>query len=792
MADLITEPGMFQVASEERSNLKDDFLEEIDYSENYAKRIPKEGLDMLGQYLMETISHDESVRKSQWEAKAAEGIRRLKFTMDASSGEDMPESEGSISVRFPLVKEAMTQFQARAMEEIFPPQGPVKTKLLGRKSKDRLARAKRVAGYMNYSVTSRDPEWQKGDDKMLFMLPLLGCMFKRVAPNEKLRRIESRMVRGDHIVMPYGSTGINEAPRWAYKFFEYSSDFLTKQKDGTYLNTSIVENSGEVTLSDAERTDLQEIIDEADGQEAGASYSDMDLGYEMYEVHINLDLSSEKPWEPTSSMKPFMVFVEKSTETVLGIFADWEDITDGEKGPVYDRVQHMVQYDYLPGFGAYGFGLYHMIGDLDEAASELLVTIINAGNFASAQGGLVSQQVAPNGLDINIQPGVYQSTEIPIEDLRNAFFTPDFKPPSPVLHQALVMLVDSAKSYANTTEAMTGSAQSTGPVGTMALLVEQGSKVYSGIHKRVHNSKKIEYQILYRLIKLHLAQDGYPYPLDDGEDPGIMIEDFEEDFDVEPVSDPNISSNQQRIALQQAAYQIASDNPDFIDKRETARRLLEALRVPDYDSLFVDHIGYDRPLDPGSENAFLLIGKVVKTHPDEHHEAHIAVHMHFLNSPLFQRLPEEAKQPLYVAVQSHIMYHQAYLYLQAIEAPYVNLEDPEDDESSVFTMPLRIVNEVSISQAVKLGPSPSEQIEAPQPPPTPDQIAAQMKQKAWEEEEARKQKSWEAEEARKQQEAEAEQRRKEADHLEEIRREREKMDAQQGREVEQSVRSQLS
>lgn len=748
MSNLLTEPLMFDALEEEDVEEEGPSLMEVDYEQNLAGDLDDKALRDLGVYLTEAIEQDAEVRKSEWEAKAAEGLRRLNFTLDTQSEPDIPESDGSINARFPLIKEAATQFQARSMEEIYPPQGPVKTRLQGKKSKDRIARSARVSTYLNHCVTTKDPEWYKGDDRMMMMLPLLGCMFKRVSTNTQRKRVESRVVRGDSIIMPYNGTGIMEAPRWTYKFFEYSQNFLTKQKTGTYQNVDLVTKAGEISASDAEKSDLQEAIDLADGQDDHPTFTAMDFGYEMYESHVNLDLDSDSPWEPSEDMRPYMVFVEKSTQTVLGIFADWVDVSDQED-PIYERVQHMVQYDYLPGFGAYGFGLCHMIGDLDEAASELLMSIIDAGRFASAQGGLVSQQVAPKGMDVDIIPGVYKATDIAVEDLGKAFFTPDFKPPAPVLHNVLLLLIESGRSYTNTTEAMTGSATSTGPVGTMALLVEQGSKVYSGIHKRLHKAKEVEYKILFREIELHFVEEGYPYPLEDDEDPMIMIEDFDDDYDVIPVSDPNIASNQQRIALAQAAYQIAKDNPDIFDIEEASRRMLEALRVPDFESLYREDLGYDKPLDPASENAFILIGKIVKTHPDEHHIAHVAVHTQFLGSDLYEKLPEEAKQPLYVAMMSHIMFHHAYLYLESIGAPRVNLEDPNDEDATVFDATTEEVNMISEEQMQKMTP-PGDMPEAPAPRPTPEQVAEQQKQQMFEADEERKQLSWEREEKRKQ------------------------------------------
>lgn len=744
----------FSAFGSEPEETLEPFPREVEFDENLAETLDDNTLRDLGTYLIEVVKSDEQVRNTQWNAKVAQGIRRLNFTIDPDKPDAIPESEGSINVRYPLIKEGITQFQARAMEEIFPPQGPVKTKIQGKKSKARIARAKRVQENLNYQVTTLDTGWQLSDDKMMMLLPLFGCMFKRVTHDRQYRRNISRTVRGDAIIMPYEIDGIHDTPRWAYKYFEYEQDFLTNQQTGQYVMADINTLSAAMSDPETENTDIDEAIDEIDGTETPIASLDVDRGFHMYEVHCDLDLDQEsEPWKATATMKPYMIFVEQETKMVFGVYPDWED-----EDETYERLNHLIQYDFLPGFGAYGIGLYHMIGDLDEAAGALLVSLIDAGEFSSAQGGLVSKDVAPNGMSIDIKKGVYKATDIPVENLQGAFFTPNFSPPAPVLHQLLTTIIEAAKSYSNTTEAMTGTGSTTGPVGTMALLVEQGSKVYSGIHKRTHNSKKQEYQALYDLTYKHLAAEGYPYPLEDDEDPSIMYEDFEDDLDVLPVSDPNIASNQQRIALAQATYQMATEQPELYDSKEVNRRLLEAMRVPDYESLFADATVNEKAMDPATENAMFLVNNRVQTYPDDHHQAHVAVHNAFLTSPIVSNLLPEQMQVVFMTMQQHILFHQAYLYLQQIGAPPINLEEPDDSEEDLEMIPPELIQQISAAQAQKVGP-PRGEPQAPEPPPTPEQQLAAQKQQEFEEEEKRKQQSWQAEEQRKQAEFQEEMKR---------------------------------
>ena len=540
------------------------------------------------------------------------------------------------------------------------------------------------------------------------------------------------------------------------------------------LSSDDVPDVASVSRSDPELlTETGAEVDEIDAVEDISYGSGPDPaadGYNILEGYVGLDFSEETPCSASGHQVPFKVLIERDSNTILAIYADWdieEDLPElVEKESEYpqalspevgleedatfrepenyqevldtldellqdfrpERLEHIVQYNFLPGFGSMGIGLIHAVGDLDDAATDLLQTISTAGKFASTQGGFVSNQVGHKGTILTTSPGIYEPIDLSPEELNKAFYTPPFRDPAASLYQVLGMVIEAGKSYTSTTEALTGDAPSTGPVGTMSLLVEQGSKVYSGIHKRIHNVKRVEYEILHRLTRTWLAEDGYPYPLEDGSEPEVMWDDFNAGLAILPVSDPNISSGQQKIANAQALLELANTHPELFNIYEANRRMLEALRVPDINAVLIDPEEFSQPADPASENAIALVGRPLKVHPAENHQAHIVVHEALKADQSVVQLPEEILGPLLMSIDNHVAIHRAYDYLarMGVQPDMLPFLEASPGQDPLPDLPVQMLNQVAQQQAqLVANVDMNGQVQPPQPPPTPEQIKMQ-------------------------------------------------------------------
>ena len=344
---------------------------------------------------------------------------------------------------------------------------------------------------------------------------------------------------------------------------------------------------------------------------------------------------------------------------VLAIRRNWK-----EDDPLKRKRTYFIHYKYLPGLGFYGFGLIQMIGGLQHASTGALRALLDSAAFANLNGGFRAKGARIEGGDITVSPGEWVEVEAYGDDLRKSFIPLPFKEPSPTLLQLLGVLTESGRRFASIADAMIGDSAGSGPVGTTIALIEQGSKVFSAIHKRLHQAQGREFKLIYELNGEYL-DDEYPYDVI-GEKKIIRRKDFSEAIDVIPVSDPNIFSQAQRIALAQTGLQLAQSSPNIINVKEATLRFLQALNVPEYNELMIEDEETPRR-DPVSENMALLNGKPIKVFEDQDHQAHIIVHQQFINDPRFGGNPQ-AKEVLYPSMMAHIGQHMAYLYQQQMQA----------------------------------------------------------------------------------------------------------------------------
>ena len=628
---------------QEQTEKQEEAFESNHYS-NLAEELPDQEINLIGKELVRAYEDDKSSRKN-WEDQYAKGLRMLGVVVE----DRQDPFPGASGVHHPLLAEAATQFQARAIAEIFPAGGPVKTQVIGKITDKKLDQSQRVQDFMNFQITQEIPDYFNELDQMLFYLALAGSAFKKVYFDNTLDRICSKFVPAEEFVISMENTDLETAERYTQVMKLTRNDIRKHQVSGYYKD---------IPLSKAETTpgaNDGDMVDQTLQRLEGMTPSMADKIHTVLEVHTNLDLGEDK----NELALPYIVTIDLDSQKVLSIRRNWK-----EEDSLRRKRTYFIHYKYLPGLGFYGFGLIQMIGGLQHASTGALRALLDSAAFANLNGGFRAKGARIEGGDITVSPGEWVEVEAYGDDLRKSFIPLPFKEPSPTLLQLLGVLTESGRRFASIADAMIGDSAGSGPVGTTIALIEQGSKVYSAIHKRIHQAQGREFRLIYELNGEYLDEE-YSFEVI-GENKKIRRKDFTASISVVPVSDPNIFSQAQRIALAQTGMQLAQASPDIIDVKEATRRFLQALNIPDYLDLMIEDEDTPRR-DPVSENMALLNGKPIQVFEDQDHQAHIQVHSQFINDPRFGGNPE-AKERLYPAMLAHIGQHMAFLYQQQMQA----------------------------------------------------------------------------------------------------------------------------
>ena len=646
----------------------------IPHGANLADHMPEGELDELGQRLHDYYSADDQSR-SEWFETFKTGLERLGIYRG-----DNASDAGVQTVTHPLMIEAATQFQARAMAELFPPDGPVKTKVVGFQSKDKLEQARRVEDYMNYQLTIEDRAYYDEQDKKFFRLALSGCEFDKQYYCPVERRVLSRWVSSDDFVMPYSCSGLLSAPRVTHRIKLSHSQYRRSVAAQMYRDVCECDESLVDPTDDIAKSKTGEIIADITGERIQGAVDDTDKVHVLGEMHVDLDLPGFEYEFPL----PYIVTFDLGTKRILSIYRNWR-----EGDELFKRRVWFTQKNMMPGLGAYGFGLIHCIGNLADAATDILRILIDSGAFSSLSGGFKSKDAKTKG-EISVEPGQWVDTEMSADELSRAFFPLPFKEPSAVLASLLGTLTELGQRFSATTDTMVGDAANSGPVGTTVALIEQGSKVMSGIHKRLHKALGDEL--------LHIAElngewlpEMYPYQV--AGEQSVLRQDFDGRVDVIPVSDPNIFSSAQRIAMAQTALQLAQSMPDLADRRTAAINLLDAVRFPDPEKIFPKPADAQRA-DPTTEGVMVMLGRPIKPFLDQAHDAHLMIH---------QLQMQQMQGPMAAALQAHIQQHMAMMsYMQMAQMgmplPPLNF-DAESNEPMIPELPPEVENQIAMQSA---------------------------------------------------------------------------------------------
>ena len=572
------------------------------FDSNLVNFISDDDLDKIGSDLINAYSMDKDSRK-EWEDTYTKGLDQLGLKIE----ERTQPWNGACGVFHPMLSEAIIRFQSQAISEIFPAQGPVKAKIVGKITDEKSKQASRVEDYMNYLLTHEMSEYRTETEKLLFSLPLAGSAFRKIYYDPNLDRPSGIFVPSEDVVVNYGASDLETCERATHVMRKSANDVRKMQVSGFYRDIELSE-------SQSSYSDITEKYDELSGEMQSGSY---DQRHTILEMQVNLDLPGFEDMKngiATGIQLPYVVTLEYPSGKILSIRRNYYKDDEQKK-----KRSHFVHYQYLPGLGFYGFGLIHMIGGLAKSATSLLRQLVDAGTLSNLPGGLKARGLRIKGDDTPIMPGEFRDVDVPggaIKD--NITFLP-YKEPSPTLYQLLQNIVEEGRRFASISDMKISDMNNQAPVGTTLALLERNMKVMSAVQARLHASMKKEFNILVGIIK-DFGNPSYPYEVSDEE--FIKSEDFDDRVDVLPVSDPNAATMAQRIMQYQAAFQLAQSAPQMYDMEELHRQMLEVLGIQDVDNIVPESDDID-PVDPVSAVQNIINNKPVKAFEHQDHDAHI-------------------------------------------------------------------------------------------------------------------------------------------------------------------------
>ena len=608
--------------------------ENDDFYANLAEEIPERELGRIAGELLGEFEANKAGRQD-WEDAYANGLELLGFNYE----ERTQPFRGASGVTHPLLAEAATQFQAQAFNELLPASGPVRTAIMGSETREKQAQAQRVRHFMNYYITNVMEDYTPDMDQMLFYLPLAGSTFKKVYYDETLGRAVSKFIPAENLIVPYETADLDTCPNITQVVRMSLNDLRKKQVAGFYLDVPVIP-------AQAEMDSVGDELDRIDG----VSPTQIDYDCTILECHVDLDLEGyedlDDDGEPTGIKVPYVVTISQDNGQVLAIRRNYREDDELKR-----KIQYFVHYKFLPGFGFYGLGLIHTIGGLSRTATAALRQLIDAGTLSNLPAGFKARGLRIRDDDDPLQPGEFRDVDAPGGAIRDSLMPLPFKGPDQTLFNLLGFVVQAGQRFATITDMKVGDGNQQAAVGTTIAMLEQGSRVMSAVHKRLHNAMRIEFRILARVMSESLPQE-YPYSVE-GADATVMKTDFDDRVDIIPVSDPNVFSQAQRIALAQTKLQLAGAAPEMHNMYEVYRDMYDALGVRDVDRI-MRRIPDDEPTpkDPAQENIDAMDMIPLKAFEGQEHQAHIMAHMVFGSTPMVGGMPAIA-----MALQKHIMEH---------------------------------------------------------------------------------------------------------------------------------------
>ena len=637
------------------------------FKQNLAETISENDLQSLASDLLADILTDRSSRRD-WEKTVSDGLELLGMKMDERT-EPWPGASG---VYHSLLSEAVIKFQSEMIMETFPASGPVFTKVIGKKSKEKEEAAERVRSDMNWQLTENMSEYRAEHERMLWNLGISGAAFKKVYYDPHLERQVSMFVPAEDMYIPYGNTDLVSCPRITQRMKKTENEIRRLMQAGFYVDKDLTAPAKDISDLDKKKEKL-----------TGMNSLD-DNRYTLYECHVELNLvgyEDTEDGEETGIALPYVITLDTNS-CVYSIYRNWNPEDKHKK-----KRNHFIQYTFIPGFGPYGFGYIHILGGYAKGSTTILRQLIDAGTLANLPGGLKSRGLRIKGDDTPIAPGEFRDVDVPAGAIRDNIMSLPYKEPSSTLFALFKEVVDEGRGLASTADMKIADMNQQAPVGTTLAIIERMMKVMSAVQARVHSSMKKEFKLLKVIIRDY-APEEYDYETELGR--MVKQSDYEH-CDIIPVSDPNASSSTQRMAQYQAALQLSQSAPQLYDLPVLHRDALLALGLKNASEIVPDKDDI-KSKDPVSENMNIMNGKPVKAFVEQDHDAHLTVHMSAAQDPALQKIigQNPMASVLQQAIQAHLMEHMAFKYRLDIEKQ-MGVSIPREDSN----LPIELENQIS-------------------------------------------------------------------------------------------------
>ena len=632
-----------------------------DFEENLAESMDDDQLGAISDELLGNIDSDLDSRKD-WADTFVKGLDVLGFKYE----ERTEPWEGACGVYSNVLAEAAIRFQAETMSETFPAQGPVKTKILGEETREKLEASERVKADMNYQLTENMVEYRSEHERLLYNLGLAGSAFKKVYYDPNLGRQVSVFIPAEDVIVPYGASHIETAERVTHVMRKTKNELKKLQANGFYVDVDL-----------GEPQSYHSDIEKRKAEEGGYSLSDDDR-YSIYEIHADIVIDGVDDSDDEIA-KPYIVSVERGSYKVLSIRRNWNP-----DDKLMLKRQHFVHYVYVPGFGFYGLGLIHIIGGYARAGTSLIRQLVDAGTLANLPGGLKARGLRIKGDDTPIEPGSFRDVDVPSGSIRDNIMPLPYKEPSQTLLALLNQITTEGRRLGAISDMNISDMSANAPVGTTLALLERTLKPMAAVQARVHYAMKQEFKLLKALMSEYAPAE-YAYIPARGD-----VSARQADFmliDVIPVSDPNSSTMAQRVVQYQAVLQMSQTAPQIYDLPQLHRQMIEVLGVKNAEKLVPTKDDL-KPVDPISENMSALMGKPMKAFIYQDHDAHIETHMAFMQDPMIAQMigqNPQAKQ-IMASLQAHVAEHLGFKYRKdieerlGVELPLPNEDLPEEIE----------------------------------------------------------------------------------------------------------------
>lgn len=670
----IEDPESVEIGIDGQPLFAMDFEEkEDDFSANLAEKLSESALQQIASDLLGDFDDDVSSRKD-WIQTYVDGLELLGLKIE----ERAEPWEGACGVYHPLLSEALVKFQAETMMSTFPAAGPVKTQIIGKETPEKKEAAERVQDDMNYQLMDVMKEYRPEHERMLWGLGLSGNAFKKVYFDPHLDRQVSMYVPAEDIVVPYGASNLDSAPRVTHVMRKTENDLKRLQVAGFYRDIDLGTPAN--TLDEVEKTIAEKL-----GFRAST-----DDRYKVLEMHVDLDLPGFE--DEDGLALPYVVTIEKGSSEILAIRRNWEP-DDKTK----QKRQHFVHYGYVPGFGFYYFGLIHLVGAFAKSGTSLIRQLVDAGTLSNLPGGFKSRGMKVKGDDTPIAPGEWRDVDVPSGTMRDNLLPLPYKEPSQTLYSLFNTIIEEGRRFANTADLQISDMSANAPVGTTLAILERTLKTMSAVQARVHYSMKQELGLLKEIIADYTPED-YAYQPEDGSRKAKRSD--YDNVDVIPVSDPNASTMAQKIVQYQAVLQLAQQSPQLYNMPLLHRQMLDVLGIKNAQKL-VPMDEDQRPTDPVTENQNILKMKPVKAFIEQDHPAHITSHMAVMQDPKILQLLQNnpMAQALQAAMLAHINEHLGFEYRKQIEG-VIGMPLPPEPEEGDEAPPMSPEMAAQVAQAV--------------------------------------------------------------------------------------------